>query len=220
MRILSCEQLCTKKTVDNLFPIEPEELHIIREDQKKELLEYINKPLSPYLALAKECHDKFGKRWFVEFLRKRREALIEEKDRHFQEEQRCLIEAHKRGDKTTIEFIKHIRRFPFEWNVSRDRHIAHYDRLIRSLSGKKKIGLSESDIVAARNVPMDDIIDLSMNRSRFVRCPFHDEKTPSCKIYKNNFHCFGCNEHGSPIDWVMKTQDKSFKDAVLFILKR
>jgi DNA primase len=47
-------------------------------------------------------------------------------------------------------------------------------------------------------------------------CPFHEEKTPSCKITpaKNLFHCLGCGVGGSVIDWVMKTQGVSFRHAV------
>lgn len=30
-------------------------------------------------------------------------------------------------------------------------------------------------------------------------CVFHNEKTPSMKLYPDHFHCFGCNEHGDVI---------------------
>jgi len=45
-----------------------------------------------------------------------------------------------------------------------------------------------------------------------VCCPFHDEKTPSCIISpkSNLFNCFGCGV----IDWVMKTQNVGFRQAV------
>lgn len=49
-----------------------------------------------------------------------------------------------------------------------------------------------------------------------IRCPFHDDKTPSMMISptKNVFNCFGCGESGTVIDWVMKTQGLSFRHAV------
>lgn len=49
-----------------------------------------------------------------------------------------------------------------------------------------------------------------------ISCPFHEDKTPSCVITpkENLFHCFGCGEAGSVIDWVMKTQGVSFRHAV------
>ena len=35
-------------------------------------------------------------------------------------------------------------------------------------------------------------------------CIFHDEKTPSLKLFKNAFKCFGCGAHGSSIDLLVK----------------
>lgn len=55
-----------------------------------------------------------------------------------------------------------------------------------------------------------------------MRCPFHEDKTPSLKISpdKNLFHCFGCGAAGSVIDWVMKTHAVSFRHAVTLLKDR
>ncbi len=53
------------------------------------------------------------------------------------------------------------------------------------------------------------------NRSGFCKCPFHDEKTASMKIYKDSFYCFGCGAHGDIFTFVEKIDDLSFKDAFL-----
>ena len=48
-------------------------------------------------------------------------------------------------------------------------------------------------------------------------CPFHDDREPSLVITpdKNLWHCLGaCQEGGSTIDWVMKTERVSFRHAV------
>jgi len=47
-------------------------------------------------------------------------------------------------------------------------------------------------------------------------CPFHQEKTPSFAVNEEGhyFHCFGCHEHGNPIDFVMRHRGLSFVDAV------
>lgn len=47
-------------------------------------------------------------------------------------------------------------------------------------------------------------------------CPFHKEKTPSFTVNeeKGFYHCFGCGEHGSVIDFVMKTEGLTFPEAV------
>src|ERR671916_834194 len=40
--------------------------------------------------------------------------------------------------------------------------------------------------------------------SRAILCPFHDDKTPSCKVNlgRKIFHCFGCGAHGNILDFV------------------
>ena len=37
-----------------------------------------------------------------------------------------------------------------------------------------------------------------------VRCPFHDDRTPSLKLYKDHFHCFGCRAHGDVVDLAVR----------------
>lgn len=51
------------------------------------------------------------------------------------------------------------------------------------------------------------------NRSHFINCPFHNEKTASMMIYKDSFHCFGCGATGDIFDFVMKMDNVSFKEA-------
>lgn len=45
---------------------------------------------------------------------------------------------------------------------------------------------------------------LNVNRSGFCNCPFHNEKTPSMKIYEKGFKCFGCGEGGDMFVFVQK----------------
>ena len=40
---------------------------------------------------------------------------------------------------------------------------------------------------------------MSENRAGFIRCPFHNDRTPSMKLYEDHFHCFGCGAHGDVI---------------------
>lgn len=52
-------------------------------------------------------------------------------------------------------------------------------------------------------------------RSYMARCPFHDDGTPSLSVdpIKNVWHCFGCGAAGSVIDFVMKKDGLTFREA-------
>lgn len=71
------------------------------------------------------------------------------------------------------------------------------------------------EIENARNIPIQLLIGEKVGRTVKVRCPFHNERTPSCVIYADNsYHCFGCSAHGkNAIDFVMAL-GYSFSDAV------
>ena len=47
-------------------------------------------------------------------------------------------------------------------------------------------------------------------------CPFHPDKNPSFCVNKSGgvFNCFGCNEKGNVISFLMKKEGLSFIDAV------
>ena len=58
------------------------------------------------------------------------------------------------------------------------------------------------------------------DRSGFIRCPFHQDKTASLKIYDEpgrGFCCFGCGTAGSVIDFVMRLLDLSLPQALIRI---
>lgn len=40
----------------------------------------------------------------------------------------------------------------------------------------------------------------SIHRGDMICCPFHDDKTPSMKLYDDHFYCFGCQKSGDVID--------------------
>jgi DNA primase len=59
-------------------------------------------------------------------------------------------------------------------------------------------------------------------RSFVGLCPFHKEKTPSFHVNPDRgfFHCFGCKESGSVIDFVMKLEGATFPEAVRSLAER
>ena len=52
------------------------------------------------------------------------------------------------------------------------------------------------------------------NNRGFMCCPFHNEKTPSMKIFEKDYHCFGCGENGDVINFVQKLFNLSFPDTL------
>lgn len=50
-------------------------------------------------------------------------------------------------------------------------------------------------------------------------CPFHDEKTPSFAVNpdRQTFNCFGCDEHGDVVDFIIKRNGVNFKEALKFL---
>ena len=48
-------------------------------------------------------------------------------------------------------------------------------------------------------------------------CPFHEDKSPSFVIYSKNlhYHCFGCQEHGTPSKFLTKTKNLTRKEALI-----
>ena len=53
-------------------------------------------------------------------------------------------------------------------------------------------------------------------------CPFHNEKTPSFHVVPSRkmYHCFGCGQGGSAINFVMEIEKLGFMDAVVQLAKR
>jgi DNA primase len=59
-------------------------------------------------------------------------------------------------------------------------------------------------------------------RSFVGLCPFHQEKTPSFHVNAERgfFHCFGCKESGSAVDFLMKVEGQSFPEAIRALAER
>ncbi len=53
-------------------------------------------------------------------------------------------------------------------------------------------------------------------------CPFHKEKSPSFNVNpeRGYFHCFGCGEKGSSIDFLIKLEGHTFPEAVRILAER
>ena len=84
----------------------------------------------------------------------------------------------------------------------------------------KTSGVTEQDILMAKEVPIDTMVDV--NRGGFAICLLHKEKTASLKVYDktNTWHCFGCNASGDSIDLVQKLRDLEFIEAVKILINK
>lgn len=43
-----------------------------------------------------------------------------------------------------------------------------------------------------------------VERGGMIRCPFHDDRSPSMKLYDDHYYCFGCQVSGDVIDFTAK----------------
>lgn len=67
-----------------------------------------------------------------------------------------------------------------------------------------------------RDHPMPEVVrqyGIEINRAGFCRCPFHNERAASMKIYAQSFYCFGCGAGGDVIDFVRLYEQCDFKTA-------
>lgn len=83
--------------------------------------------------------------------------------------------------------------------------------------------INDEDVKAVRDaVPIDSVVSeyLQLRNAGGGNlkglCPFHDEKSPSFHVSpsKGFYHCFGCQEGGDTLDFVMKVDHLSFSESV------
>lgn len=70
---------------------------------------------------------------------------------------------------------------------------------------------------------VSDYVRLKKQGRNFMGlCPFHSEKTPSFSVNEDKrlYHCFGCNESGNVITFLMKKEGLEFPDAVRSLASR
>jgi CHC2 zinc finger len=65
--------------------------------------------------------------------------------------------------------------------------------------------------------PLTELVGLPLSSGNKVACPFHDDLEPSCMIYADHFWCFGCGEHGSRLDWLIRVEGMTVVEAISFI---
>ena len=65
--------------------------------------------------------------------------------------------------------------------------------------------------------PLTEMVTLPLTADNKVCCPFHDEVEPSCAIYADHWHCFGCGQHGGRLDWLERAEGMTRAEAIAHI---
>jgi hypothetical protein len=76
--------------------------------------------------------------------------------------------------------------------------------------------------------PIEDVVSKHVDKLKrsgqnlVACCPFHNEKTPSfnVRLLKQTFHCFGCQESGDVIKFIMKIEGRTFPDVIQDLAKK
>jgi CHC2 zinc finger len=107
-----------------------------------------------------------------------------------------------------------------------DSHVARLKRILTISENKPqpKGWINEMDVQKALLVPIESLISMNLRksgRSSIGLCPLHNEKTPSFHVYtdQNQFWCYGCNQGGNSIKFVMLLYGFTFIKAVKFLIK-
>lgn len=158
-------------------------------------------------AFPAECNE-----YIPRILKSLKAKIVFQREKLFVLENSNLSEAEKRLHRLFLDFeVPHktkdlIKRYEKAMGTLRWLHDDSH------LKGKKAITL-------AKQKSLQDLYTWTKFRlhgTHFVACcPFHAENTPSFVGYLNNtFHCFGCQENGDVIDFYMKLNNATFKDAL------
>jgi len=79
--------------------------------------------------------------------------------------------------------------------------------------------LTDDELQLIREVSIHRILSVS-NQGRKIplRCPFHNERTPSFYLYPDNsYHCYGCGAHGNnALDFALGF-NRGFAEALDFL---
>ena len=134
-----------------------------------------------------------------------------------------------------VEYVNKYKGTPYKYlgNIVKETFVVPVLRKIKKveneIAGWNEPGydgarLTGDDIDRARDQECSQYLDIKQSDydKDWALCFFHQEKTPSFCVYKdtNQYHCFGCGEHGDVIDLVKKMYGMDFPTAIKFILKK
>lgn len=186
------------------------------------ICEEVEKAHKPIRMTDRELFETFGKDG-VQIAKENIKRLEEEVKEINERSLQYLIELYKKNYQISFkDLMADVARNTSGAQVKeREDHIKRLNRFISASKPSREGTITDSDIQAAREVPIEDYMEF--NKSGFARCPFHGERTPSMKLYrdKNRVHCFGaCAKGFDVIDIVMHQNEIPFLEAVKLILNK
>ena len=73
------------------------------------------------------------------------------------------------------------------------------------------------DNISLPSLIREDVVLQKKGKSYGGLCPFHEEDTPSFRVYETHYHCFGCGAHGNAVNYLTTCRHMDFKDALSFL---
>jgi len=114
----------------------------------------------------------------------------------------------------------HIREHLYRIIDERNTRIKQiqYARRSANVHGNANSKITEDQIRWAKETPLRLLLEV--NHTGFAHCPFHEDKTPSLRVYKvrNRWWCFSCASGSDTIDFIRKRDGCDFTTAVKKLL--
>lgn len=80
--------------------------------------------------------------------------------------------------------------------------------------------LTNEELNRLRGISLQRVLGMREGRAVNIKCPFHNDRTPSMTIYPNDrgFYCHGCKAKGNTIDFLVLS-GMTFEEAVDELIK-
>ena len=102
------------------------------------------------------------------------------------------------------------------WAKQKSDAIDHINKIRQIYRNIKKMNddcNDKLDYIKAREVSIESLYNFK-RKGKNVSCPWHEDKHPSASIKFNRLICFQCGYKGSSIDFFMKLNNVTLKQAV------
>lgn len=180
----------TKWMLTHLDTVDPQKIALVTKSSEQECWEYLSDldaALNEYAAA--------------------REAYLPTLQKELEDWIGTIPDRKETRRKVLLEKLQNAKKDPSKYDVPK------LMREYKILTQKEGV-ITEAQIQHAREYPLENLID---HRKFMAKCPFHPDKTASMYLKNNFYHCFGCQANGDTIDFVMKSKNLTFPEAVRYL---